>query len=197
MTEQLSHHECVDRQSQIKDGRKKGRLRKRKKMNLILYMVNAESLWRHLFYLLFFAYQLNQELLTTGAYLCCPSLSYKILSPAGWGLPGLVHLQLFFVPGVCPSPELMWPGAQKAQVSTLSPLHCGLASSSWFSVPSPWSWGGSSHERTCWVRILTKPAWVPHSPQVPPLGCATPGVLHFPGTPSVRANYTKHQECSV
>ena len=56
MTEQLSYHECVDRQSQIKDGRKKGRLRKRKKMNLILYMVNAESLWRHLFYLLFFAY---------------------------------------------------------------------------------------------------------------------------------------------
>ena len=52
-------------------------------MNLILYMVNAESLWRHLFYLLFFAYQLNQELLTKGAYLCCPSLSYKILSPAG------------------------------------------------------------------------------------------------------------------
>ena len=36
MTEQLSHHECVDRQSQIKDGRKKGRLRKRKKMNFSL-----------------------------------------------------------------------------------------------------------------------------------------------------------------
>ena len=48
MTERLSHHKCIDSQSQIKDGRKKGWLRKRKKMNLIMYMVNTEHLQRRL-----------------------------------------------------------------------------------------------------------------------------------------------------